>query len=1061
MAFPVMASAAESVALAPATTNAKAAAVSANPQAPVSYNFQIRPILAGACFKCHGPDEKTREAKLRLDTQEGAWAKAIKPGNPAESELIKRLDVTDPEEIMPPPETHLTLKPEEKALLRQWVLEGATYDKHWSFKPLAKPPVPELTKDAAWVRQEIDKFVLERLQRAGINPAEPASKERWLKRVTMDLTGLPPNLEEMDAFLADTSAEAETKVVDRLLASPEYGERMALDWLDAARYADTFGRHEDSDSENFPYRDWAIRMFNQNLPFDQFVEWQIAGDMMPQATVDQKLATTFNRLHPQSNESGSDEEEFRLEHVADRVKTTAAAFLGLTMDCAKCHDHKYDPISTKEYYSFSAFLNNIDEQGLYSRFTNSVPTPSMFLYEGDEEAQHQALLQKIAATTQELNAAKRAAEIPYALWLAAGNEGTLPKPTDHIAFEGKLKAGTMENIAKPDRPGEYKFKPETADGPVGKALFLKGDTKLSWEGAGDFKRSDAFSIGLWVRPGEKQKKAVIFHRTVGSVDAANRGYELVLNEMRPDFIIAHFMPGNGIRILAEEPIAVGEWSHLLAVYDGSSKAAGMSLYVNGKPIKASIMADHLTKDLRYEFENGDLDPRKVADAGLSSQVALEFAGRRNDAGLVNAHMDELKVFDRALTAPEAMLLTGGSPTKADWFPWYVREKDEACRAISARIQALRDEENQFTKKVREVMVMRESTGERRKTYVLQSGAFNKKGAEVSPDSPASVLPWPTELPRNRLGFAKWFTHRDNPLTARVAVNRYWQLFFGKGLVATPEDFGIQGALPSHPELLDWLATDFREHGWDVKRLCKMIALSATYRQSGKPRDANLLESDPQNRLLARGPRHRWNAELIRDQALAVSGLLVRQLGGPSVFPYQPVGLWEDSGTQHVYKQDKGPKLYRRSMYSFWRRTLPPPTMTVFDAPTREYCVVRRESTSTPMQALALLNDPQMLEASRVLAESLIKRHPQDAAARLSEGFRRWTGRKISPPELDALQKLYTDFIQRYQHDPAAASDLLTKNGEAPTDASLPAWDVAALTMVQRTLLNSPETVLKY
>ena len=485
----------------------------------------------------------------------------------------------------------------------------------------------------------------------------------------------------------------------------------------------------------------------------------------------------------------------------------------------------------------------------------------------------------------------------------------------------------------------------------------------------------------------------------------------------------------------------------------------MHIYKNGVEMACDVIGDHLTLDLRYEFENGDLDPKKVADAGLSSIVALEVGGRRNDSGLINAYIDEVKIFDRALTNPEAKQLAGLDASKDDWFEWYLREVDPESIKLGREIHATLEEENNFTKTVRTIMVMREHDGDRRKTHILQRGRFDAKGEEVIPDMPAAILPWPEELPRNRAGLAKWFTHPKNPLTARVAVNRFWQIFFGRGIVNTPEDFGIQGALPSHPEMLDWLAADFMDHGWNVKRLCRMIVLSSTYRQDGVPKDRKLQMDDPDNRLLAHGPHHRWTAEQIRDQALAVSGLLVKTLGGPSVFPYQPAGLWEDSGTQHSYTQDKGEKLYRRSMYSFWRRTLPPPTMTILDAPTREYCRVRRDRTTTPMQSLALMNDPQMIECARVLAENLMRANPKDEKARLSDSFRMWTGRKINDGELAVLEKFYQGEKDRFKNDPAAATELIQKNGESPSDHNLPVHEVAALAMVQRTLLNAQRRLL--
>ncbi len=574
----------------PAKTAGPVPKAAAKTTPPLSYNFQVRPVLANSCFKCHGPDEKSRKGKLRLDLEAEAYAKAIKPGDLAGSEFWKRLTTTDPEEIMPPPDSHVELSSADKELLKTWIEQGAKYDTHWSFKPIVEPPIPVAEAKDPWVRQELDAFVLQKLRQNHLEPAEFASRERWLKRVTMDLIGLPPTVADMEVFRKDKSEEAYVKVVERLLASPQFGERMANDWLDVARYADTFGRHEDADSENFPYRDWAIRVFNQNLPYDKFIEWQIGGDMLENPTVDMQLATAFNRLHPQSNESGSDEDEFRQDHVADRVKTTATALLGMTMDCAKCHDHKYDPLTMKDYYSFGAFLNNIDEQGLFSRFTNATPTPAMFLYEGTQEQQHAVLKTQISQKLQALTELKPAAQERFQQWLKAGGKPTAAKPTDHIAFEGKIRAGeqNLENLANPDpeRRASFKFKPVQVASPVGQGVFLKGDVKLAWDSTkvkvADFHRSDPFSIGLWLKMDEEQKRAVIFHHTVGSVDAASRGYEFLVDEMRPDFCLAHFWPGNGIRIRAKDKLQVGKWTHLIVVYDGTSKAAGMHIYQNGK-----------------------------------------------------------------------------------------------------------------------------------------------------------------------------------------------------------------------------------------------------------------------------------------------------------------------------------------------------------------------------------------------------------------------------------------------------------------------------------------------
>ncbi len=1019
------------------------------------YNFEIKPILAEHCLKCHGQDEKQRKAKLRLDDRESALtSKSIIPGKPEESELIKRLLTHDPEEIMPPPKENRPLSEIQIALLKKWIEQGADYDKHWSFTPLEKVTVPASDKNATWIKSPIDAFVLARLEKEQLMPAKVAENEEWLRRVTFDLTGLPPTLEELDAFKSDTSSGAHEKVVDRLIASSAYGERMAVEWLDIARFADTYGRHEDHDSLTWPYRDWVIRAFNENLPYDKFVQWQTAGDMMPAASQDMYLATAFNRLPQQSNEAGSNEEEFRQDIIADRVRTNGIAFLGLSMECARCHDHKYDPISTKDYYSFSAFLNNIDECGLYTVYTDNIPAPSMFVYEGDDERLHAEVKLKIALKEQQRAAMTVEARKRFESWLQTQHGPVQPaKPMVHLPFE-QIEEKMTQNKSDPGKPGKVRLKATLGEGAVGRAVHFMGDNTLTVAGAGKRSRTQPFSMSLWLNLEKPTERAVLAHNSRAGMDAGSMGYELLLEDNKPSFALCHFWPGNAMRVRVTKPLPVHQWNHIAVTYDGSSHAAGMKIYINGSLAEQEVIRDNLYKDITYNEAYTGKDSVETA--------SLALAGRHNDTTLTNALVDEFKFFECDLTAAEVRLDAGinGKTMSGEWFQWWLREIDEAWIKSSAELQALRSEEGHFAEKMKEVMVMREMPGERRPTHILTRGNFLAKAETVQPDTPSKVFAFAAELPRNRLGLAQWMTDRKNPLTSRVYVNRVWQMFFGRGIVGTSEDFGVQGQLPSHPELLDWLALSFMDSGWDIKAMCKNIALSNTYRQSSIPAKLDMLKEDPDNKLLARGPRTRLTAEQLRDNVLAVSGLLDRRLYGVPVMPYQPAGLWEDSGTQHSYTQSKGADLYRRSLYTFWRRTLPPPSMSVFDAPTREFCKARRDSSSSPMQALVLFNDPQFLEAARVLSENLVRESPQDDVARVKKAYRLFTSLDADERQSQMLTKLLQDQRIHFQSVPKDAENLRRKNGESPVDEKLSAVEVAATTLLVRALLACDECVMK-
>ena len=1001
----------------------------------VDFNQQVMPILSDKCFHCHGPDKEHREADLRLDVREVAIEMgAIVPGDVKKSEFLVRLFHDDPDELMPPAEAKLgALTAKEKDILKRWIAQGAEYKEHWSFVEVPKEvPLPKSQVESAWGRNEIDAFVLARLQKEKLQAAVEAPRERWLRRVTFDLTGLPPTLVELDAFLADESGEAAYgKVVDRLLVSSAYGERMATDWLDSARYADTFGYQSDKEMFVYPWREWVVRSFNDNLPYDQFVLWQTAGDLLDNPSVDQRLATTFNRLHRQTNEGGSVNEEYRIEYVSDRTETNGTAFLGLTIGCSKCHDHKFDPLTQKGYFQMSAFFNNIDESGLYSHFTSSRPTPTLYLYSGEQEVKHQALLKKIGEGENNLLAISAEAKKRFVDWKTAGGQGqaelpklSLPKAISELSFDDKKEIKGGEAVA----------------GKKGQALKFSGDTPYS---VGDdknaiFHRTDEFSFSIWLKPAVFKSRQVIFHRSRAAEDAAFRGYELMLYEGKPTFSLIHFWPGNALRVEADQALPLNVWTHLTITYDGSSRAGGVRIYQNGKQMKLGVVRDKLTRNIDYG----------------GTKINLQLAGRFRDIGFANGVIDEFKVFDRELSSLEAIKLAGVADSKeeGDHFEHYLLRQDEAYAGAKADLKKLREEENVLVATVNEIMTMKDMP-KQRPAYVLNRGQYAERREEVYPATPVNLFPMDESWPKNRLGLAKWMIDERNPLVSRVAVNRFWQVFFGEGIVATPEDFGTQGQPPTHPKLLDWMARDFINSGWNVKAMMKKIALSSTYRQDSIPREAKLFSDDPDNRLLARGPRHRLSAEQVRDNALAVSGLLVAKVGGAPVKPYELAEAFKKQ------TPDKGEGLYRRSLYTYIKRTAPPPAMATFDSTAREVCTVRRERTATPLQALVMLNGPQYVEAARVFAEHLIEKYPGDVPARLKQGFRQCTSREPDEKEMKILQALYDEQKQHFSKNKEEAGKLL-KIGERKANPKLAVDELAATTIFCEAILNFDETITK-
>ncbi|MFO1063932.1 MAG: DUF1553 domain-containing protein [Pirellulales bacterium] len=1002
----------------------------------ISYNRDVRPILSDKCFACHGPDQNKREGDLRLDDRDAALRSAIIPGNASASPIIKRIETADAEEVMPPPHTKKSLSAVEVATLKAWINSGAAYEAHWAFVPVPqRVPEPEIKAELNWIRNPIDRFVAAELDRRQWQHAPEASRETWLRRVSFDLTGLPPSLEEIDNFLADRSDKAYERVVDRLSASPEYGERMAADWLDAARYADTFGYQSDREMHVWPWRDWVIKAFNDNLPYDRFLLWQLAGDMLPDATREQRLATAFNRLHRQTNEGGSIEQEFRIEYVADRVRTMGTSMLGLTLECARCHDHKYDPIHQREYYGLQSIFNNIDEHGLYSHFTETAPTPTLLLYEGDQEDRHRELLNQIADKRRELDEARAQVDGGSEVVARAIAETKPPEAKFATNFDDRKVGGDMQSV----------------DGRSGKAIQFGGDDALTLKEVPQLSRTQPFSVSLWVRPHEFVPRAIVAHQSRAAEDSAFRGFSLVLDSGVPVVSLIHFWPGNAISVRAKQPIAIDQWTQIGITYDGGSRADGLNVFIDGLRIDVEVVRDKLTRDFTHLAAWGD------SDAG---NTPFALGARFRDVGFKNGEVDDLAVYTEELSAMEMAAVAGIKieAAPADRSRHAALRINETCRRLASELHELHVQENELVSRVRQIMTMEEMSG-RRPTFVLARGAYDAPTVQVPPSVPQAISPGMNRVPQNRLEFAQWVISPQHPLTARVAVNRYWRIFFGQGLVSSVEDFGNQGDVPSHPELLDWLARQFVDEGWNVRELCKRIVLSATYRQSSTPADASYYGLDPSNRYLTRGPRHRLSAEQVRDNALAASGLLVRKLGGPSVYPYQPAGVWEDSGTGKSYNQSKGPDLYRRSMYSFWRRTSPPPSMTTFDAPSREFCMVRRERTATPMQALTLLNDTQFVEAARVISERVILSHPDDMAKAVSRAFRMLTSRSPSAEELKLIDELRIAELQAFAADSERAKKFVSI-GESPRNESIPVDQLAAMTTAVQLIMSFDECVTK-
>ena len=1060
----------------------------ANPQAALAqpqYNRDIRPILAENCFACHGPDSASRKAKLRLDQRDDAIkAEAIVPGNPGKSEVIRRICSDDVQELMPPAKTLKKLSAAQKDLLKQWIASGADYQSHWSFIAPKRPTVP-VVKDAKWVRNPIDAFILAKLEEAGLQPAPEADRRTLARRAALDLIGLPPDAADVEAFVNDKAADAYERYVDKLLESPRWGEHRGRYWLDVARYADSHGIHFDNYREMYSYRDWVINAFNKNQRFDQFTIDQLAGDLLPNPTLDQKVATGFNRCNITSNEGGLIPEEYLVLYNRDRTETVAQTWLGLTAGCAVCHDHKFDPLSMKDFYSMAAFFNNTTQGAMDGNIPNTPPT--IFVPRMEDRPKWDALAKQIDTVRGSIAERKKAAQKDFDVWLASAKADDLAKrvPADGLKLSVPLNEGDGEAFTaiidgkaqEFQVKGGYKW---VAGKSTAKAAAVSpGGPSLEFGAAGDFDRNESFTASAWVKTARRGSVGAIAARM--EVPPVHRGWDLWMENDKVGMHIISTWPSDALKVTTKQALQPNQWYHVLASYDGSGKAAGVRVYINGALQPVDVFTDQLKSTTR-------------------TKVPFKIGQRQNGERLKDAALQDVRIYGRALSpaevvqlaqtprAQELLALAAAKRTDKDrgeLFDWYLAAMDDRTRALNEELGRLAQEEVGLRSKGTVAHIMQERA-EEPIAYILHRGEYDKRKDKVKANTPHSLPAMASELPHNRLGFAKWLLNPDHPLTSRVTVNRFWQEVFGTGIVRTSGDFGVTGELPTHPELLDWLAVEFMAPsnragsvsdgarkpvanasgsdggmGWDVKAFFKMIVTSSTYRQSAIVSKA-ALEKDPQNRLLSRGPRYRLDAEMIRDYALAAGGMLSAKIGGPSVKPYMPEGVWEAVGmigsNTREYKRDSGEALYRRSLYTFWKRAAPPASMDLLNAPNREFCTVRRERTNTPLQALVTLNDPQFVEAARALAQMTLKASGE-TDARLDFIAKRILCRPLRSEEVKIVQQSLETLLAHYRSQAGDAQKLMTV-GESRPDATMDVPALAAWTMLANQLLNLDEVLNK-
>jgi hypothetical protein len=1008
--------------------------------ADIDFSRDVLPLLSDNCFKCHGPDEANRESGLRLDNHESALVTldsghaAVVPGDSDQSELVRRISSSDPDQKMPPPDSGKTLTDAQIGLIKQWITEGAEWSGHWAFQPPIKPSVAAAT-DGWQAHNPIDNFIHETLKSNDLAPEERAEKETLIRRVTLDLTGLPATIEEVDEFLADESENAFEHVVDRLLDSRQYGEHMARIWLDAARYGDTHGLHLDNERSIWPYRDWVIDAFNNNQPFDQFTIEQIAGDLLPDPTLSQRVATGFNRCNVTTSEGGSIDDEYYMRYAVDRVETTSTVWLGLTAGCAACHDHKFDPLTQKEFYQLFSYFFSLTEKAMDGNAL--LPPPVVKVPNAKQREQQDLYTQELAAIDTQIE--MLLSEIAY----------TDPKPTEPLGalteqefiwIDDELPAG-----AKPDGNSPWQFV-EAPDHPVhsGRKSTVRsgqGDeiTQHFFTDATDklqISRSTRLFAYAFLDPEDPPQTLQLQFNDGKWEHRATWGADKAFGAGRNDA---------SNRQMGQRP-EIGKWVRLEVAAEAVGLAPGSKL--NGWAFTQVGGTVH--------WDTAGIVSMALSDEQQRSLFAWEqFQANTTDPQLPGEIQELLKVESSERTPEQSEQLT------RHFLKHVHPETQEKLAEPVARQTALKKQLDDLDKTIPATLVM-EDRAEPRQAHILERGQYTEKREEVSSAVPEWLASPVAEAPANRLGLAQWLVQPQHPLTSRVTVNRFWQQFFGIGLVKTSEDFGVQGAQPSHPELLDWMAMDFVESGWNVKRMLKQIVLSATYQQSSRVTPEKL-STDPENRLLARGPRFRLDAEVIRDQALAVSGLLIKTIGGRSVKPYQPAGLWKPVGfggsNTSTFVQDTGDKLFRRSMYTFWKRTVPPPSMAMFDAPDRETCQVRRARTNTPLQALVLMNDVQYVEAARKFAERVMTECGANVDERATFAFRSVLNRRPNTTELQIMTNLLDEYLRQFRSDPESATKLLAA-GESPRNDQLDPAELAAWSMVTHLLLNLSETVTR-
>ena len=1054
-------------------------AVPAFAQSPESVDFQrdVRPILADNCFQCHGPDEGSRMAGLRLDTEDGAMAErprgaAVVRADPAASRLIARITDEDPARRMPPASANKTLDADEVETLRRWIAEGASWDQHWAFKAIADPAVPGVADDA-WVRQPLDRFVLARLEAEGLRPADEADRRTLARRAALDLTGLPIDPGTLASFLGDAEPGAYERLVDRLLGSRHWGEHRARYWLDAARYGDTHGIHIDNYREMHAYRDWVIRAFNENKPFDEFTLEQVAGDLLPEPTLDQLVATGFQRNNITTNEGGVVPEEYEAIYAKDRAETVGNVFLGLPVGCATCHDHKFDPIAQSEFYAMTAFFRNTTQYVMDGNVSD--PPPILVVpEEGDRELWHQ-LRAEAREVDSAIHARDTAVDPAFVEWLTRGDHRevetplepatdwlrlALDEPEPTVWVDGERQTITIEGAT-------------VGEGPNGHRALMFDDQSWAELPSLGLDSDTAFSLAMWIYQPEDEGNFVV----AGQYDQQDggRGWAVTIGSRQLSFRVTGDRRGPGLGATSARvgPIntkrmPTGVWTHIVLTHDGTAERGGLHVYQDGERIEEqgseffAKAEGRILTDAPFFLGRGDATDRQ------GNPVVRHFGG---------GGVADFRVFNRVLAPEEAKVVSewqavrrgsGKSPEalaageREALRLRYLAIDDEQYRSLLVRRREINREWREVRRRGSVTHVMQENAEGEAFAHVLSRGMYDQPLERVVAGTPAALPPMADSLPRNRMGLARWLTDGENPLTARVTVNRFWQQVFGTGLVESAEDFGAQGTTPTHPELLDHLATSFLRSGWDVKQFFRTLVTSSTYRQAAVTTPEKV-EQDPANRLLSRGPRFRMDAEMIRDYALAASGLLVRTIGGPSVKPYQPDGVWATvampQSNTRTYEADSGDKLYRRSLYTFWKRSAPPASMDIFNAPTREHSTVRRERTNTPLQALVTMNDTQFVEAARHLAQRAMREAGDDFDRRLDYLTTRLVSRPFSALERRVARSTFDRFTQLYAGDTQGARRLLDV-GESPFDGALPLVDSASWTMLASQLMNLDEVLNK-